>query len=83
MGDYAAKGREYVDKADRKLKGFSLFTSSSSKNEDAVELLERAATQFKLAQSCEAVPWPAHDVSAAQREGRHHACCCNAGKHER
>lgn len=56
MGDYAAKGREYVDKADKKLKGFSLFTSSSSKNEDAVELLERAATQFKLAQSCE-VTW--------------------------
>ena len=55
MGDYAAKGREYVDKADKKLKGFSLFTSSSSKNEDAVELLERAATQFKLAQSCESV----------------------------
>lgn len=56
MGDYAAKGREYVDKADKKLKSFSLFTSSSSKNEDAVELLERAATQFKLAQSCE-VTW--------------------------
>lgn len=55
MGDYAAKGREYVDKADKKLKGFSLFTSSSSKNEDAVELLERAATQFKLAQSCKAL----------------------------
>lgn len=53
MGDYAAKGREYVEKADKKLKGFSLFTSSSAKNEDAVELLERAATQFKLAQSCE------------------------------
>ena len=53
MADYAEKGRDYVQKADKKLKGFSLFGSSSAKNEEAAELLERAATQFKLAQSCE------------------------------
>lgn len=53
MADHAEKGREYVEKADKKLRGFSLFSSSSAKNEEAAELLERAATQFKLAQSWE------------------------------
>ena len=63
MADYADKGREYVQKADKKLKGFSLFGSSSAKNEEAAELLERAATQFKLAQSCEA----GFDLTLSQR----------------
>lgn len=50
--DYAEKGREYVEKADKRLKAFSLF-GSGSKTEDATELLEKAATQFKLGKSWE------------------------------
>ena len=52
MADYAGKGRELVAKADKRLHAFSLF-GASSKYEDAAEMLERAANQFKLAKSCE------------------------------
>lgn len=50
MGDYAGKARELVAKAEKRLKAFSLF-GASSKYEDAAEMLERAANQFKLAKA--------------------------------
>lgn len=52
MADYAAKARELVAKAEKRVKAFSLF-GASTKYEDAAEMLERAANQFKLAKSCE------------------------------
>lgn len=53
--DYAAKGRDFQQQAEKKLKGgaFSRMFSGSSREEAAAELLERAATQFKLAKACE------------------------------
>ncbi|KAK9804908.1 hypothetical protein WJX72_011368 [[Myrmecia] bisecta] len=48
MGDYEAKAREAVKKADKKLSGFGFF---GNKYEDAAELLERAGNQFKLAKA--------------------------------
>ena len=52
MADYAGKAQELVAKAEKRLKAFSLF-GSGSKYEDAAEMLERAANQFKLAKACE------------------------------
>ena len=52
MADYAGMGRELVAKADKRLHAFSLF-GASIKHEDAAEMLERAANQFKLAKACE------------------------------
>mmetsp|Transcript_21207 Transcript_21207/g.63819 ORF Transcript_21207/g.63819 Transcript_21207/m.63819 type:complete len:295 (-) Transcript_21207:1757-2641(-) len=51
--DYAAKGRDFQQQAEKKLKGgaFSRMFSGSSREEAAAELLERAATQFKLAKA--------------------------------
>jgi len=43
-GDF--KARELVNKAEKKLKSFSLFSSSGK--EEAVELFDKAAAQFKL-----------------------------------
>ena len=57
MGDYAGKARELVAKAEKRLKAFSLF-GASSKYEDAAEMLERAANQFKLAKACESTRPP-------------------------
>lgn len=45
--DSKAKGQSYVEQAQKKLKGWSLF-SSASKYEEAAELLEKAANHFKL-----------------------------------
>lgn len=47
MGD-AAKARDLVAKADKKLGGWGLF---GNKYEDALELLEKAANQLKLAKA--------------------------------
>ena len=52
MGDYAAKAQDLVKKADKKLNSFGLF-GFGSKYEDAAELYEKAANQFKLAKACE------------------------------
>ncbi len=53
--DYAAKGRDFQQQAEKKLKGgtFSRMFGGSSREEAATELLEKAATQYKLAKSCE------------------------------
>ena len=48
--DYGAKAQELVAKADKRLKSFSLF--GGNKYEDAAELYEKAANQFKLAKAC-------------------------------
>lgn len=48
MDDQKGKGEEYLQKAKKKLNGWSLF---SNKNEDAAELLEKAANSFKLSKS--------------------------------
>ncbi|GMH46055.1 hypothetical protein BSKO_14019 [Bryopsis sp. KO-2023] len=47
MDSSKAKGASYVEQAQKKLKSWSLF-GSSSKNEDAAELLGKAANHFKL-----------------------------------
>ena len=51
MADYAAKAQEWAAKADKRLKSFSLF--GGNKYEDAAEMYEKAANQFKLAKACE------------------------------
>ena len=43
-----SRGDELVAKAEKKLKGFSLF---GNKYEDASEILEKAANQYKLAKA--------------------------------
>jgi alpha-soluble NSF attachment protein len=53
MGDYAARGADFMKKADKKLNSFGLFSSFGNKYEDAAELLEKAANHFKLAKACE------------------------------
>ena len=47
----AARALDFVKKADKRLTSFSLF--GGNKYEDAAELLEKAATQYKLAKCCE------------------------------
>ena len=54
--DYAAKGADWAAKADKRLKSFTLF--GGNKYEEAAEMYEKAANQFKLAKAC------------ARREGR-------------
>ena len=49
MSNYEVKGRELMAKATKKLGGWSPF---GNKFEDASELLEQAANQFKLAKAC-------------------------------
>ncbi|KAK9903527.1 hypothetical protein WJX75_008075 [Coccomyxa subellipsoidea] len=51
MGDYAARGADFMKKADKKLNSFGLFSSFGNKYEDAAELLEKAANHFKLAKA--------------------------------
>ncbi len=51
MGDPASRASELMKKADKKLNSFGFF--SSSKYDDAAEMYERAANQFKLAKACE------------------------------
>ena len=51
MADYAAKAQEWAAKADKRLKSFSRF--GGNKYEDAAEMYEKAANQFKLAKACE------------------------------
>lgn len=53
MADYAARGADFMKKADKKLNSFGLFSSFGNKYEDAAELLEKAANHFKLAKACE------------------------------
>lgn len=48
--DYGAKAREWADKADKRLKAFSFF--GGNKYEDAADMYEKAANQFKLAKQC-------------------------------
>ena len=49
-----SKGDTLVAQAEKKLKSWSLF--NSSKNEEASELLEKAANQYKLAKACKGNP---------------------------
>ena len=49
MGDYTSKGRQLMEKADKKLSSWSMF---GNKYEDAAELIEKACNQFKLGKSC-------------------------------
>ncbi|CAL8465428.1 g4964 [Coccomyxa elongata] len=51
MADYAARGADFMKKADKKLNSFGLFSSFANKYEDAAELLEKAANHFKLAKA--------------------------------
>jgi hypothetical protein len=46
-GGGSAKGDELVSQAEKKLKSWSLF-SSSSKYDDACELYDKAAAQYKI-----------------------------------
>ncbi len=55
MADYAARGADFMKKADKKLNSFGLFSSFGNKYEDAAELLEKAANHFKLAKSCKSL----------------------------
>ncbi|VFQ62670.1 unnamed protein product [Cuscuta campestris] len=48
MNDQKVKGEEFLQKAQRRLSGWSLF---SNKNEDAADLFDKAANSFKLAKS--------------------------------
>lgn len=50
MGDSEAQARDLLAKAEKKLKGLSLF---GNKYEDAADLLSQAANYFKLAKACE------------------------------
>ena len=52
MGDPAARASELMKKADKKLTGFGLFGGFGNRYEDAAEMYERAANQFKLAKAC-------------------------------
>ncbi|PSC74185.1 Alpha-soluble NSF attachment 2 [Micractinium conductrix] len=47
--DYAAKGADWAAKADKRLKSFTLF--GGNKYEEAAEMYEKAANQFKLAKA--------------------------------
>lgn len=53
MADYAARGADFMKKADKKLNSFGLFSGFGNKYEDGAELLEKAANHFKLAKACE------------------------------
>ena len=48
--DYAGKAQELATRADKRLKSFSLF--GGNKYEEAAEMYEKAANQFKLAKAC-------------------------------
>ncbi|KAJ3698386.1 hypothetical protein LUZ61_002091 [Rhynchospora tenuis] len=50
MGDFEAKGDELERKAEKKLAGWGIF---GSKQEDAADLYDKAANQFKLAKKWE------------------------------
>ena len=50
--DYAAKGDEFEKKAEKKLAGWNLF---GSKQNDAADLYDKAANQFKLAKRCKRI----------------------------
>lgn len=52
MEDYAAKGDEFEKKAEKKLAGWNLF---GSKQDDAADLYDKAANQFKLAKRCKRI----------------------------
>ena len=52
--DYAGKAQELATRADKRLKSFSLF--GGNKYEEAADMYEKAANQFKLAKAC-AQPW--------------------------
>ena len=66
MGDYAAKAHDLVKKADKKLNSFGLF-GFGSKYEDAAELYEKAANQFKLAKACAPLPRPNFQPPESQK----------------
>lgn len=52
MGD-ECKGDDLLKKAEKKINGWGIF---GSKYEDAAELFDKAANQYKLAKSCESAP---------------------------
>ena len=50
MSEFMSRGKSYVSQGDRKLLAFGWF---SNKYEEAADLFERGANQFKLAKACE------------------------------
>jgi hypothetical protein len=66
MSDSASKGMDFMAKAEKKLKGMSFF---GNKYEEAVELLEKAANNFKMAKMCTRTraPWAGRGRGAARR----------------
>lgn len=80
--DYAAKAREWAEKADKRLRAFSLF--GGNKYEDAAEMYEKAANQFKLAKACGC---PLSDGGGERRRAPPltppaacHCRCCGGGR---
>lgn len=61
MGDLESQGLEYEQKAEKKLKGWGMFTN---KYDDAAELLEKAGNSYKLAKACKH-PFPYGSFSSA------------------
>lgn len=49
MADFETKARQYVAQGDKKLRSFGFF---SNKYEEAADLYEKGANQFKLAKAC-------------------------------
>lgn len=52
MSEYISRGKSLVSQGERKLSSFGWF---SNKYEEAADLFEKAANQFKLAKSCECI----------------------------
>lgn len=50
MADFAAKAQQYVAQGDKKLRSFGFF---GNKYEEAADLYEKGANQYKLAKACE------------------------------
>lgn len=52
MSEFTSRGKSYVAQGDRKLLAFGWF---SNKYEEAADLFERGANQFKLAKACKLI----------------------------
>eukprot|EP00878_Enallax_costatus_P001906 GHUV01002067.1.p1 GENE.GHUV01002067.1~~GHUV01002067.1.p1 ORF type:complete len:297 (+),score=108.25 GHUV01002067.1:109-999(+) len=72
MADSVAKGQEFYDKAQKKLKSFSFF---GNKNEEAAEFLEKAANYFKLGKAWKEATDAYRELAAVQikQDSKHDA----------
>lgn len=52
MASPEEKAAEFMERANRRQKSWSLFGSVSSKFEEAAELYSQAANQYKLSKQC-------------------------------